>query len=161
MRSHLLLLSAGLFLVGSAAGLHAQATVESAAGAAAAATATAPARNLGKSINGLGDAVHRALDGKGDPAAAGNSSAPQKETVRPTTTRGAGLPAPNASTVLEDPLEIREGMTSEEVLRRFGPPNLRITDGPDTSSLLYSGKEGRVRVLIENGKVSSVEKPKS
>ena len=161
MRSHLLLLSTGFFLIGAAANLHAQATVESAAGTAAAATGTAPANNLGKSMNGIAGAVQGALNGSAAAAASANSSAPASETVRRTTARGTNLPAPKATAALEDPLEIREGMTSEEVLRRFGPPSLRITDGPDSSSLLYTGKNGRVRVLMQDGKVSSVEKPKS
>ena len=36
-----------------------------------------------------------------------------------------------------------------------------ITDGPGSKSLAYSSKDGGVKVEVQNGKVSSVEKPKS
>lgn len=159
MNRILLSLSVSLVLAGFEANAFAQATVEGAAGAAAAATGSAPARNVGKSMSGIADQLAGAL--KGAPGAGGTQAATARETARTTTTVGTTLPAPKPAAKLEDPATIETGMTDEEVLRRFGPPNLRITEDSGISSLLYSGKSGKVRVQIQDGKVSAVEKPKS
>jgi hypothetical protein len=151
-----LLLSIPVMLAFVHGSLRAQAMVEGATAAGASAVGSAPARNVGKSINGLTDQLNNVLKGAADTGAAS-----AKQAVRTTTTQGTALPPPKPAAALEDPLKIQAGMTDEEVLRRFGPPNLRITEDTGISSLLYSGKSGRVRVLIQDGKVSSVEKPQS
>jgi hypothetical protein len=51
-------------------------------------------------------------------------------------------------------------MAYDEVLRRFGPPRLQFTEG-ESISLNYRSKEGPVRVEVQAGKVSSVDKQKS
>jgi hypothetical protein len=157
MRRFLLSLSACLLLGGSAASLHAQATTEAAAGAAGASIGTAPASNIAKSLSGLAGA----LDGKlKNGQTAGGGPSKTQQTVRSTTTVGTKLSAAKPDAKLGDPMEIQAGMTREEVMRRFGPPNLQITDGPNTISLLYSSKSGKVRVEVQDGKVLSVDKPK-
>jgi hypothetical protein len=136
--------------------LFAQATVEGAVAAGAAATASAPARSVGKNINGLAGKLDEILKG----AAGESSGGTTQQSVRTTSTKGTSLPAPKPGAKFEDAAGIEAGMTGEEVLRRFGPPNLQITDGSERS-LLYSGKSGKVRVHIQDGKVASVEKATS
>jgi hypothetical protein len=157
MRRLVLSLSFSLLLAGSAK-LHAQAMVENALGAGRAATTTAPAAGVGKSVNGLAGAVDSLL--KAAPGAA-SSSAPAVQNVHGTSTRGTVLPAPRPGAKYEDPVKIEAGMAYEDVLRRFGPPSLQFTDGPDSISLNYRSKQGPVRVEMEAGKVSAVDKPNS
>ena len=152
-------ISALLFAAGSSTALFGQAMVENALGAGRAATTTAPAGNLGKSINGLANGITEAL--KGAKGAGTNSSGVSSESARPTTTHGTEIPAPKPGSTFESPMQIQEGMAYEDVIRRFGPPNLQITDGPGSKSLAYSSKDGGVKVEVQDGKVSSVEKPKS
>ena len=160
MNQILLSLSISLCLAAFGGNAFAQATVEGAAGAAAAATGSAPARNVGKSMSGIADKLAGALKGApgGDGAPAGGAA---HQTVRSTSTVGTTLPAPKPAAKLEDAAGIEAGMGDDEVLRRFGPPNLRITEDSGACSLLYSSKSGNIRVQIQDGKVASVEKPKS
>ena len=139
--------------------LFAQAAAEAAVVGSAAAIGTAGAAKVSKSINGLGSAISGALNGAqaGDAGPAGSTVV---QTLRATTTKGTKLAAPKPDAKLEDAAAIEAGMTNEELMRRFGPPNLQITDGP-AISLLYSSKSGRVRVEMRDGKVASVDKPKS
>jgi len=160
MVRYVLPLSVCLLLAGSAHNLGAQAMVENALGAGRAATTTAPASNIGKAVNGLAGALEGALKGV-QGAAANPSGAAASETARPTTAVGTGIPAAKPGSNFEDPLQIAAGMTYEEVLRRFGPPRMQFTDGPGTSSLAYSSKDGGVQVAMRDGKVASVAKPKS
>ena len=146
MRASLLLISICLAASG-------QGMVESAAAAGAAATATAPSRNVAKSVSGLADKLNEVLQGAADQSSDGAA----RQAARSTTTKGTALPAPKPAAKVEDPMGIEAGMTDEEVLRRFGPPNLQVT-GDDGKSFLYSGKSGKVRVQIQDGKVLSVEK---
>jgi len=157
MRRLVLSLSFCLLLAGSPK-LHAQAMVENALGAGRAATTTAPAAGVGKSVNGLAGAVDSLL--KAAPGAA-NSSAPAIQNIHATSTRGTVLPTPKAGAKYEDPVKIESGMAYDEVLRRFGPPSLQFTDGPESISLNYRSKEGPVRVEMQSGKVSAVDKPTS
>lgn len=159
MNRILLSLSVSFCLAGFGANAFAQATVEGAMGAAAAATGSAPARNVGKSMSGLADKLAGAL--KGAPGGSGTQADTRRQTARTTSTLGTTLPAPKPAAKLEDPAGIQAGMTDDEVLRRFGPPNLRVTEDSGISSLLYSQKTGNIRVRIQDGKVASVEKPKS
>lgn len=56
----------------------------------------------------------------------------------------------------EDPRRIVAGLEYNDMVRRFGPPNMRVVDGPGRTSLSYSSKRSRVQVELENGKVVSV-----
>jgi len=158
MHSSLRVFSFCLLLAGFQAALFGQATVEGAVAAGSAAITTAPSANIGKNINGLAGAVNGALKGANG-ADAGSSGTTTRQTIRPTTTKGTKLAAPAPDRKLGDPADIETGMTNEEVMRRFGPPNLRITED-DAISLLYTSKSGRVKVQMRDGKVASVEKPK-
>lgn len=139
--------------------LFGQAVTEGAVAAGASAVGSAGAANVGKSINGLGSAVNEALKGA-KRSDAGPAASTVVQNLRSTTTKGTKLEAPKPGAKLEDAAAIEAGMTNEELMQRFGPPNLKITDG-ETISLLYSSKSGRVRVQMQDGKVSSVDKPKS
>lgn len=156
----LLPLSIWFVLAGSEGNLNAQGTVENAMGAARAATTTAPAGNIGKAMTGIAGALDGALKGARG-VGTNSSSSTVQQTVRPTTARGTDIQAPKPGSNFEDPLQIQTGMSYEDVLRRFGPPKLQITDGPDTTSLAYSSKDGGVKVEMQDGKVASVERPKS
>ena len=52
-------------------------------------------------------------------------------------------------------------MAYEELLRRFGPPALEFTLGPNRRTMSYVGKDGAVQVEFQSGKVTSLEKPNS
>jgi hypothetical protein len=157
MRRLILPLSLSLLLSASVK-LHAQAMVENALGAGRAATTTAPAAGVGKNVNGLAGALDSLL--KAAPGAA-NSSSPDVRNLHGTTTRGTELPAPKRGVTYEDAVKIEAGMAYDDLLRRFGPPSLQFTDGPESISLNYRSKEGPVRVQMLDGKVSAVDKPKS
>jgi hypothetical protein len=120
-------------------------------------------------VNGVAGAIDKTLRN-----ATGSQSSPAAgaaRTARPavrkttaaakTTAAPAPAPAPKPAPNYEDPKQIQAGMTYDEVIRRFGPPALEITSGPGASSLNYSSKEGAVQVEMQDGKVASVEKPKS
>ncbi|HTX37984.1 MAG TPA: hypothetical protein VME43_23300 [Bryobacteraceae bacterium] len=146
--------SAGLWLAmaGTAAG---QAAVEYGLGAARAATTTAPARGVGKSMSGLAGSLDKALKGE-RPASEAHSA----------TTSPAGLaahsapsgPASATAAKWEDPGGIAEGLSYPELVRRFGPPSMQITDDAG-SKLTYTGKSGAYHVDVEDDKVTSVRKP--
>jgi len=151
-------LSVWFLLAGSEGNLAAQAIVENALGAARAATSTAPAGKAGKSMSGIADVLDELLKGA-QGGGTSSSSSTVRQTAHPTTTRGTEAPKPAVS--FEDPRQIQAGMEYEEVVRRFGPPNLQITDGPGTVSLAYSSKDGSLKVEMQDGKVASVERPAS
>ncbi len=142
--------------------LLAQAVVEAAAGAARAATTAVPAQKVGKSINGAFDNLNRALQNSTKPksttssAATSPASAPAAAAITP-----VPVPAPsvlNSEVVFEDPSGIQEGMEYEEVTRRFGPPSLKLTTGPDQETLCYIKNVTSVDVTVRGGEVTAVQK---
>jgi len=149
----------GLLFAGSQFALHAQDMVEHALGTGRAATTTAPAKGLGKSVSGLGSALDGLLKSGHGVAAASPVSA-SSETEHRTVVIESEAPAKPAPT-FEDAIHIEQGMTYEDMLRHFGPPSLQITDEQGASWLDYASKSGSVRVELQDGKVSSVELPKS
>jgi len=72
---------------------------------------------------------------------------------RPTAAPFAPAPAP----VYEDSSAIQPGIAYDDLIRRFGPPTVAITENPTTRTLLYSGKDGRVELQVRDGKVISVQ----
>jgi len=58
--------------------------------------------------------------------------------------------------VLEDPRKIPTGIEYGEMVRRFGPPNMRVTDSPIRTTFSYSRSKTQVQVEVQNGKVVSV-----
>ena len=63
---------------------------------------------------------------------------------------------PKADARLEDPSGIREAMEYGEILRRFGPPSLKLTNDPGEEMLSYARKDLVVNVMLRNGKVTTV-----
>lgn len=57
---------------------------------------------------------------------------------------------------LEDPRKILPGIEYGEMVRRFGPPNMRVTDSPIRTTFSYSRQKTQVQVEVQNGKVVSV-----
>ena len=58
--------------------------------------------------------------------------------------------------VYEDPRRIPRGIEYSEMVRRFGPPTMRVTDSPGRTTYSYSKLKMQVQVEIQNGKVVSV-----
>ena len=58
--------------------------------------------------------------------------------------------------VYEDPRRIPRGIEYSEMVRRFGPPTMRVTDSPGRTTYSYSKLKMQVQVEVQNGKVVSV-----
>ena len=56
----------------------------------------------------------------------------------------------------EDPRKIPSGIEYSEMVRRFGPPTMRINDGPSQTTYSYSKLKTQVQVEVRNGKVVAV-----
>jgi hypothetical protein len=142
--------------------LIAQAVVEAAAGAARATTTAVPAQNVGKSINGAFDNLNRALQNTAkskattSSAATSPASAPVPAAVMPVSVPATA--GPKADVTFEDPSVIQEGMEYAEVIKRFGPPSLKLTTGPDQETLCYTKNDTNVDVTVRSGKVAAVQK---
>lgn len=80
---------------------------------------------------------------------------PAKEKKPAVHKRGPSTP-PHRVPPLEDPRRIPRGISYDEMVRRFGPPSMAVTDGPGRSSLSYTSRSSRVQVEIQNGHVLSV-----
>lgn len=131
-----------------------QAAVEAGLGAARAATSTAPAKGLGKSMSGLAGSLDKAL--KAGPPKAQSTAADTPSANTPST---ASAPAAASAPKWEDPGGIESGLSYEDLVRRFGPSAMSITSGTE-KSLAYPGKDGMFQVKVEDGKVTSIAKPK-
>ncbi len=134
-----------------------QATVEAGLGAARAATSTAPAKGLGKSMSGLAGSLDKALKATPSKDASTAVDIPSASTASAIAASAApAAPAPN----WEDPGRIEVGLSYDDLVRRFGPSAMSITSGSD-KSLTYPGKSGMFQVQVEDGKVTSIAKPKA
>jgi hypothetical protein len=150
-----------------------QTMVEAAGLGAAASNGAAGARSTGKSISGAFRKLDKALksadsttDSKEDPPPAGSKpahpapkqkAAAEARSVPERAAPEAVAPQPQ----YEDAAGIQKGMGSDELLRRFGPPVMRIAGGGPTTTMTYLGKAGMVQVELQGGKIASVEKPRS
>ena len=148
-----------MLLVVLPATLFAQATVEAAAGASRAATTVAPAQEIGKKITGAFDNLNRALQGSGKPSSSAPGTTSSPAGARPSSAAvGPRTSAPKAGVSFEDPSGIQDGMEYAEVTRRFGPPLLKLTAGPDQETLCYTRKDMNIDVTVRSGKVTAVQK---
>src|ERR1019366_5333091 len=148
-------------MAGTAAG---QAVVETGLGAARAATTAGPAKGIGKSISGL-SALDKALK-PGQPVS--DEQTPASTTAKPadkTTAKPAGKTTPSSASTpapsqpnWEDPSGVEPGLGYEELVRRFGPPAMAITNSTERS-LTYRGKDGVFQVEVRDGAVASIVKP--
>jgi len=124
--------------------------------AARAATTAAPAKGVGKSLSGLAGGLEKALKAQSpssveQPSVAAASPAAQRSLAA---TNTAPAPASN----WEDPGAIDVGITYDELVRRFGPYSMAISDSTQ-KVLTYRGKTGTFQVGMQDGKVTAVEKP--
>ena len=158
VRTILASFSLWLVLAGTAAG---QATVEAGLGAARAVTTTAPARGIGKSMSGLAGSLDKALKGgqtgSSEQAAGAVASKPGTQTATKTESTPAKV-SPTPATNWEDPGGIETGLAYDDLVRRFGPSSMAITAGTERS-LTYRGKDGLFQVKVQDGVVTSIEKP--
>jgi hypothetical protein len=56
----------------------------------------------------------------------------------------------------EDPRQIPAGIDYNEMVRRFGPPSMKITDSPLRTTFSYARLGTQIQVELQNGKVISV-----
>ena len=142
-----------LGMPGTAAG---QAIMEAGLGAARATTTAAPAKGVGKSLSGLAGSIEKALKAQ----SAGPVEQPSVAAASPAvpTPLAAANATPAQESAWEDPGAIETGVTYEELIRRFGPYSMAISDS--TQKLLtYRGKTGVFQVRLQDGKVAAIEKP--
>jgi hypothetical protein len=143
-----------LFLPNPAAG---QAAAEAGLGAARAATSTAPAAGIGKAMSGLAGSLDKAIKaGSGSAGSATGATTVTTVRMSPTPAKKTAAAAAN----WEDPNGIEAGLGYADLVRRFGPPAMEITSETGTS-LTYAGKAGMFQLEVRDGKVASVEKPRS
>ena len=64
-------------------------------------------------------------------------------------------PKPRVS-VFEDPQKIPTGIQYGEMVRRFGPPSMKVVDGPARTTFSYTKVKTQVQVEVQNGRVVSV-----
>jgi hypothetical protein len=149
-------LSLCLALSGTAAG---QAMVEYGLGAGRAATTTAPAGGIGKSIGGLAGSLEKALNpGKQPPAdrsTAATATTVTRSVVKtpPVSATPSAAPARN----WEDPGAIEPSLAYEDLVRRFGPPAMSITNMAERL-LTYRGTDGVFQVTVRDGQVATIDK---
>jgi hypothetical protein len=154
VRTILASFSLWLAMAGTAAG---QASVEAGLGAARAVTTTAPARGIGKSMSGLAGSLDKAIKG----GQTGSSDQPAGVVASKPGTKTESAPAKTSPTPVpnwEDPGGIEPGLAYDELVRRFGPSSMAITAGTERS-LTYRGKDGMFQVKVQDGVVTSIDKP--
>ncbi len=139
---------------GTAAG---QAIMESGLGAARAATTAAPARGVGKSLSGLAGSMEKALKSQ-SPGASEQPSAAATGPAAQTPLTAAAKTVPAQASNWEDAGAIDVGITYDELMHRFGPYSMAISDGTQ-KFLTYRGKAGTFQVKLQDGKVTAIEKP--
>ena len=156
----------GLLLVVLPGLVAGQAGVEYATGASRAATTAAPAQKAGKAIAGAFENLTRTLESSdnSNPAARGAATAPSRSSKASRKSQigprqaGSGATQPKAELSFEYPSGIQESMEYDEILRRFGPPSMKLTTGPGEETLSYVRKDLVVDVMARNGKITSVRK---
>jgi hypothetical protein len=150
-----------LVMAGTASG---QAVLEYGLGASRAATSTAPAAGLGKSISGLAGSLDKAVKAAGKQGSEKQPAAPTTAAVAaqpPSVTPSTAVdppPVPSPAPNWEDPSGIEPGLNYDDLVHRFGPSSMAITDGVE-QSLTYRGKDGMFQVKVQDGTVKSIQKP--
>jgi hypothetical protein len=140
--------------------VYGQAAAEAGLGAAASSLGTAGAGGIGKSTAGILNSLNKTLNPNG---ATTSSPTTTRTTTRTRAARkSAAAPAPAAPPpVYEDALQIDKDMEYADLLRRFGPPAMQISNGSEGRTLTYVSAGGTVQVEVQGGRVMSVVKPKS
>jgi hypothetical protein len=149
-----------------------QAMVENALAASAAATTTAPTKGVKNATSGVFDSLDKTLksaqdqvDPKGRSSEIVRLEAPVTATPKTAAVTSPaqaplGTAVPTLSPVTyEDPATIPAGIGYEELRRRFGPPAIEFTVGPNRKIVSYLRQGGSLQVEFRDGKVTSAEKP--
>jgi hypothetical protein len=158
----------GLAGAGTAAG---QALGEAALGAGAGAAAASGAKGAGSSIGGVFGALDKTLKA-GEPvsdahssAGAGGTAAAKGAGAKTARAKGASKRAPSSAAASpapapkwEDPGGVEPGLSYEELVRRFGPSAMVVTNSAERA-LSYPGKDGMFQVKVRDGVVTGIEKP--
>lgn len=63
---------------------------------------------------------------------------------------------PPSPPAYEDPQKIPAGIKYSEMVRRFGPPSMKVADSPSRATFSYYKLNIQVQVEVQNGKVVSV-----
>ena len=89
-----------------------------------------------------------------------NEMIPLKKPAEPEHPKQAAVrpppPKPHREPAFEDPRQIPAGIEYRDMVRRFGPPSMRVNDGPARTTFSYSKLKTQVQVEVQNGKVVSV-----
>jgi hypothetical protein len=120
-------------------------------------------------LKGLGDTINAALGNSEKiitpPTTTVIVPADTKTTTPATKARPGAKTAPPAppapKPVYEDPRQIEVGLKYDELIRRFGPPSMAVTNDGDSRTFTYMSKGGPVQVEYSEQKVTSTQKPKS
>jgi len=159
----------GLWLLvfdGPAAG---QAMVEYGVTSAAAAGSVGALKGMSNTLNGIFGSLDKVVAAPPAPDIIEPARSVPANTPRPSSRsrkRGAAKPSSFAPIATpgppppdyEDPRQIQAGMGYDEVIRRFGPPQLQFTSGMASQTVTYLSKTGPIQVVFEEGKVTSAPK---
>ena len=78
------------------------------------------------------------------------------EASKPAAARRSPAKPSNRVPAYEDPRRIPVGLEYREMVRRFGSPSMKVTDGPSLTTFSYSKLKTQVQVEVQDGKVVSV-----
>lgn len=119
-----------------------------------AASASGAASGAAGGLKALSDTVNAALSG----ADGSLKAAAATEVVHPSQPAKTAAPPAQPKTHFEDPREIQAGISDQELIRRFGPPSLKIS-GEGSITLTYVTKSGSIHLESADGKIVRVDKP--
>jgi len=141
------------FLAGVPVCLFGQTMVEHAAISGAGTAAAASAKSAGSA---LGNALKK-LDRTSAAAAGKTQSAPTHPVAESKASPAAPAEPRKPERLYEDPAGIKVGLSSSDLLERFGQAAMTVTGDAGEQTLYYSGKDGRqTAVRLRDGKVVSV-----
>jgi hypothetical protein len=148
----LLVGTAGIALFACACG--AQTMVEHSLVTAGAASAAAGMKKVGDSVGSALGKVSQTLDHAGTSARAGGASARAGSTTV-IVLKGAASAAEGPNLAAPDPVAVKTGMEAAELIKRFGQPVMKLSDGGN-ETWWYGAGAGSVRVELRDGKVAAV-----
>ncbi|MGD0199312.1 MAG: hypothetical protein ABSD27_01030 [Bryobacteraceae bacterium] len=167
----LLVGTAGIALFACACG--AQTMVEHSLVTAGAASAGAGMKKAGDSVGSALGKVSQTLDQAGASAKpgasaqagasarAGGASAKAGSTTIVVVPKGAASAAEGPNLAAPDPAAVKTGMEAAELVKRFGQPVMKLSDGGN-ETWWYGAGDDSVRVELRDGKVAAVSgQPKS
>ncbi|MGO9240103.1 MAG: hypothetical protein ACLQBJ_04760 [Bryobacteraceae bacterium] len=163
----------GIVLLALPAGLAAQAIVEYTLGTASVTGIAAAGRRLGQVTGDKLSKIHGATPAPpallpltapaANPSAAASSARASSARASAADPAAALLlapasPAPSAPAVsYEDPAGIKEGMDYAEIVRRFGPPSMKLaSSSAGGETLLYSRAGRDLDFQLRDGKVGAI-----